>query len=328
MSSILHTPNPLAGHCDRIPLGHMIKPIILKEAIQIEITNACLYRCANCTRLVGHHKKPYMMGLDYFKTAVDNIAKTPTMIGIMGGEPLMHPQFKEICEYLQQKFPPEKLGLWSTLDKRFKKYAPLIANTFGAVLPNSHTHKQILHAPILVSSKTILSHRYIDAVKTCWLQNSWSSSINPQGAYFCEVAAAIDLILKTKTAFNIYTPWWRKKPQAYLKQVKALCSRCGVCLNLTPRKDTEPIDDLDAWWIKKLKNTSPKVKAGLYQKYNGIIFDKRQNSVNQFRADLNYFRKIAKQFGLRLVLQENGYLKPYLSGTRYPRSINCCTKCI
>ena len=62
----------------------MLKPIVDKEAIQIEITNACIYRCANCTRLVGHHKKPYMMDLDYFKVAVDNIAKTPTLIGIMG----------------------------------------------------------------------------------------------------------------------------------------------------------------------------------------------------------------------------------------------------
>jgi hypothetical protein len=294
----------------------MLKPIILKEAIQIEVTNACIYRCANCTRLVGHHKKPYMMDLDYFKAAVEGIAKTPTMIGVMGGEPLLHPKFKEICRYLQKKFPPEKLGLWSTLDKRFKKYAPIIADTFGAILPNNHTHGQIFHAPIMLRSKEALGNRYINAVESCWIQNSWSASINPQGAYFCEVAAAIDIILKTKTAFDIHTPWWRKKPSAYLKQVKALCSKCGVCLNPTPRKDSEKIDDLDLWWINKLKRKSPKVKAGLYQKFCGRIFDTQQSSVNSFRSDLNYFHKIAKEFGLKLVLQKNGYLKPQLSGAR------------
>ena len=290
----------------------MLKPISEKEAVQIEITNACIYHCANCTRLVGHHKKPYLMDLDYFRATLDTLQKIPNMIGIMGGEPLLHPRFKEICQYLQQRFPPQKLGLWSTLDKRFKRYAPLIAATFGAVLPNNHTHRQIFHAPVLVSSRKILSSRYIDAVNSCWLQNSWSASINPQGAYFCEVAAALDLILKTKTAFAIHTPWWRQKPAAYLKQVRALCSRCGVCLNLTPRRDTEKIDDLDEWWIKKLQNTSPKVKAGLYTTYNGTIFDQHQANVNQFRADLNYFHRIAKQFGLKLVLQKNGYLKPSL----------------
>jgi hypothetical protein len=79
--------------------------------------------------------------------------------------------------------------------------------------------------------------------------------------------------------------------------------------------------------------TSPEVKAGLYKRYGGPIFDEYQNNINQFRSDLSYFHRIAKQFGLKLVLQENGYLKPYLlkkrflcqailSGAKYPRSIN------
>ena len=290
----------------------MLKPIIAKEAIQLEITNACIYRCANCTRLVGHHKKPYMMKLDYFKTAVDNIAQTPTLIGIMGGEPLLHPKFKEICLYLGRKFPPEKLGLWSTFDRRFKRYAPLICDTIGAVLPNNHTYKKIFHSPILVQSKSLVSDYYLKAVENCWIQNSWSASITPQGAYFCEVAASLDFILKTGTAFNIHTPWWRKKPSACLKQVKALCSKCGVCLSLTPREDKDKIDDLDSWWLKKLRNKSPKVKAGRYRLYTGKIFDQAEYGINNFRNDTKYFQKIGKAFGLNLTEQPNGYLKPIL----------------
>jgi hypothetical protein len=294
----------------------MLKPIIQKEAIQLEITNACIKNCANCTRLVGHHKKPYMMDLDYFKTAVDNILGTPTLIGVMGGEPLLHPRFKDICLYLQKKSSPEKLALWSTLDKRFKKYAPLIADTFGIILPNSHSHPQIFHAPVLVSSQEVLGNKFIRAVDNCWLQNSWSASINTQGAYFCEIAAAIDLILKTGTAFNIRTAWWRRETRAYKAQIKALCSKCGICLNLTPRKDTDKTDDLDEWWIDTLKNTSPKVRNGLYQRFAGRIFDNRQSGINRFRNDVGYFRKTAKECGLSLKQQKNGYLKPYLSGTR------------
>jgi len=294
----------------------MLKPIIQKEAIQLEITNACIKSCANCTRLVGHHQRPYMMSLGYFKAAVDAIQGTPTLVGVMGGEPLLHPRFKNICLYLQKKFSPDKLALWSTLDKRFKKYAPLIASTFGLVLPNGHSHSRIFHSPVLVSSQKVLGRRFIHAVDNCWIQKSWSASINPQGAYFCEVAAAIDLILRTGTAFDIRAGWWRKKPQHYTAQVKALCSKCGICLNLTPRKDTDKTDDLDDWWINTLKNTSPKVRNGLYRKFSGRIFDNRQNSINRFRNDIDYFRETAKQCGLSLKLQENGYLKPYLSGTR------------
>jgi len=294
----------------------MLKPITQKEAIQLEITNACIKNCANCTRLVGHHKKPYMMDLDYFKAAVDNIRETPTLIGIMGGEPLLHPRFKDICLYLQKRFSSEKLALWSTLDKRFKKYAPVIADTFGIVLPNSHSHPRIFHSPVLVSSQEVLGRSFILCVDNCWIQNSWSASINPQGAYFCEVAAAIDLILRTNTAFDIRTAWWRKKPGAYAAQVKALCSKCGICLDLTPRKDTDKSDDLDCWWLNKLKNTSPKVRKGLYHKFSGRIFDNRENGINSFRNDTAYLRKTAKQCGLDLEETENGYLRPYLSGTR------------
>ncbi len=291
-----------------------IRPIALKEAIQIEVTNACIYRCANCTRLVGHHDKPYMMKPDYFKEVVDNmnIEGTPLMVGIMGGEPLMHPHFKEICRYLQAKFAPERLGLWSAFPQKFKKYAPVIANTFGAVFPNDHTHKKIFHYPILVRSKAVLGDHYVDAVKGCWLQYSWSASVNPRGAYFCEVAAALDLILDTGTAFDIHTKWWLKKPHEYLDQVKALCSMCGVCLRLTPRKDTDGIDDIDEWWIDKLKGASPKIKAGKYKKYKGPIFDERQYGINNFRGDLRYLRKIGERSGLDLVLQPSGYLRPYL----------------
>lgn len=294
----------------------MLKPIIQKEAIQLEITNACIKNCANCTRLVGHHRKPYMMNLDYFKAAVNSIQGTPTLIGVMGGEPLLHPRFEEICLYLQKTFSSERLALWSTLDKRFKRHAPLIAKTFGIVLPNSHSHPRIFHSPPLVNSEKVLGPRFIPAVDNCWIQKSWSASINPQGAYFCEVAASIDLILKTGTAFDIQTAWWRKKPSAYMAQVKALCSKCGICLNLTPRKDTARTDDLDDWWIKRLKDSSPKIKAGLYQRFRGRIFDNRQSDINSFRNDIAYLRKTAKQFGLNLKEQKNGYLKPYLSGTR------------
>jgi hypothetical protein len=293
-----------------------MQAIVLKEAIQIEITNACLYRCANCTRLVGHHQKPYMMDLDYFKEAVDNLKGTALMLGIMGGEPLMHPRFPEICRYLKKNFLPQRLGLWSTFPERFKKYAPLVADTFGAVLPNNHTHKAIFHAPVLVRSKKLLGDWHLKAVRQCWLQKNWSASVNPQGAYFCEVAAALDLVLNTGTAFDIHVKWWLKKPYEYLGQVKALCSMCGVCLQLTPRKDIEQIDDLDEWWINKLKDTSPKIKAGKYKKYAGRVFDRKQQ-INSFRRDLGYFRRITKKFGLDLVLQPSGYLRPYRLSRRF-----------
>lgn len=70
--------------------------------IQIDITNACGHKCSNCTRFCGQLKKPYFMDFDYFCKAVDTLTDHPGLIGVMGGEPTLHPQFEEMCKYLQK----------------------------------------------------------------------------------------------------------------------------------------------------------------------------------------------------------------------------------
>lgn len=75
--------------------------------IQIDVTNACVRGCANCTRFCGLHKKPFFMDYDYFCKAVDTLVDHPGLIGIMGGEPTLHPKFKEMCEYLHSKVDPD-----------------------------------------------------------------------------------------------------------------------------------------------------------------------------------------------------------------------------
>ncbi len=48
------------------------------------------------------------MQYDYFCKAVDTLVDHPGLIGIIGGEPTLHPKFKEMCEYLQNKVSNEK----------------------------------------------------------------------------------------------------------------------------------------------------------------------------------------------------------------------------
>ncbi len=75
--------------------------------IQIDVTNACVRKCANCTRFCGFHKKPYFMDYDYFCKAVDSLEGHPGLIGVMGGEPTLHPRFADMCKYLQTKIPEQ-----------------------------------------------------------------------------------------------------------------------------------------------------------------------------------------------------------------------------
>ncbi len=142
------------------------------ETIQIEITNACINSCANCTRLIGHHTTPYFMTLDQFKEAVDSLLNFPRMVGIMGGEPLLHPQFVEMCEYLHSKLPPDKCGLWTCFPENKEGYRKIIVETFGNIFLNDHSRDDILHAPVLVSAKEVCegdddSMWYL--VEHCWV---------------------------------------------------------------------------------------------------------------------------------------------------------------
>jgi hypothetical protein len=255
------------------------------------------------------------MDLDHFKKAVDGLDEVDKMIGMIGGEPLIHPDFEEMCLYLQKKFLPAQLGLWSELPVQQKHYAKLISETFGAVLPNDHSGAGIYHSPVMVCSDNLLGEEYKEAMKNCWLQKAWSASVNPHGGFFCEVAAAIDMVLDTGTGFDITDKRWiYKKPSEYMEQIEALCSKCSVSLSLTPRLDNDEIDDIDQWWYEKLKDTSPKIQAGKYKIYNGQMFDTTTNQINSFRKNMDYLHEIGEKFGLDLVLKKNGYLRPYLLG--------------
>ncbi|MEI6223052.1 MAG: radical SAM protein, partial [bacterium] len=87
-----------------------MKALYKAGTIQIEVTNACTHLCANCTRCVGHHKKPFMMSLDVVERAIQSLEGYPGTVGIMGGEPTLHPQFEEICSLVQKYVPPHRAG--------------------------------------------------------------------------------------------------------------------------------------------------------------------------------------------------------------------------
>jgi hypothetical protein len=287
----------------------MIKPIYHKEAIQIEVTNVCNRACSNCTRLVGVNES-YHMPVEHISEVLDTIKEFPGIIGIMGGEPLMHPEFPEICELIQKKGLTRKAGLWSGFPPKYAHYGKLIAETFDKVLPNDHS-EVILHAPILVCSE---SFDYVDLMRRCWVQNAWSSSVNIQGAYFCEIAAALDLTLETGTQWDPLSDWWRKKPNEYYDQIHALCSKCGVCLNLPARADKDEIYDVDSFWVEKLKeNHSYKYKK---KKYNIVKAEvcPLNTGINEFRKDPQYLIRPLRAYKIACRITPQGYMRPIYTG--------------
>ena len=283
--------------------------------IQIEITNVCQNRCSNCTRFVGH-VEPYFMTFDDFKQAVDSMTGYHNMIGFQGGEPLLHPQFEEFCKYARTKFPKDQLGLWTTLPKGYEYYRELIVDTFEHVFLNDHTRDDIFHHPILVGIEEIYTDKnvmwaYIDH---CWAQEGWSASINPKGAFFCEIAAALAMLFPNEDskAWEVKPGWWWRIPKDFKEQMEKWCPRCGIAAPLQRRSSTEKIDDISPKNFERLGETH-KIKQGQYK-----IHDLKTCSVDEqnqlaMYKDFKYRNGIAKKYGMFLICPNaKEFWTPYL----------------
>jgi hypothetical protein len=259
-------------------------PLYKTWLIQIEITNACTYKCANCTRFVGHHQKSYFMDLETIEKAVDSLDGFGGGIGIMGGEPTLHPQFPQICELLQKKVPPQKCGLW-TSGYRWEEYKHLIKKTFKyAVSYNDHSDLRQKHQPVLVAIDDVIEDKKLmwNLIDHCWVQESWSPSINPKGAFFCEVAAALDIFMDGPGGYPVEKGWWIKDPADFRDQVERYCRRCGAALPMQCPSNREGPDLISPGNLSLfIKHGSPKILNGQYQLFN----EKMDEKVKELQKD-------------------------------------------
>lgn len=292
-----------------------MRPLLNMDTIQIEITDACINSCSNCTRFCGH-RSPFFMDLDFFKKSINTMCNYPKMTGIMGGEPLLHPKFKEICEYAQTVLPPERLGLWTCLPPGKEHLREVICKTFGHIFINDHVLDCIYHAPILVASEEIISDRkklfYI--IDSCWIQNSWSACINPNGAFFCEIAGAMSILFDGPKGWEIENEWWARIPKDFTSQVEEWCPKCGAAMPLPRRSSLDGRDDISPGNLKRLIACgSRKITKGDY-----VVSDLQliQNVDDHYPMaaykDIVTRQMAADRYGIILYHNEMNFLSPIL----------------
>lgn len=281
------------------------------DSIAIEICDACHNSCSNCSQLCGH-KKPGFMTLKQAKAAIDSMVGFKSLTNIQGGEPLLHPQFEEICDYAVTKIPPEQLGITTTLPRGYERYRAVIARTFGNILLNDHTRNDIMHKPGLVAAQDVkglpdwMKWYLIDK---CWMQCTWSAAISPRGAFFCEVASALDRYLPSPGGWPVEHGWWRRTPKDFVQQIEAFCWHCGQAMPLQMRESTDGRDDISESNMEYFKD-SPKIKAKKYVPYDGSMM---QDCRPMFAyKDPQYRAAIAARYGLFLVVNDRLYERPYL----------------
>lgn len=274
--------------------------------IQIDITNACVHACANCTRFCGHHRKTFFMSFDAFKRAVDSLDEWGGCVGVIGGEPTLHPEFERFADYLNEKryggkkrgysrkpisdlnrhiwaellnwSEPRRSGLWSSISASYYKHFETINDTFKVQLLNDHYNKSI-HQALLMNHEDlgITGEEWIKKRDACWIQNTWSAAITPKGAFFCEVAGALDMLFDGDGGWEVEPGWWKRTPDQFGDQLK-WCEMCSGCLDVPKRLSNDERDDITPTNLKRLEQLgSPRIKAGKFVLHETVDFDPEQN---------------------------------------------------
>jgi hypothetical protein len=151
----------------------------------------------------------------------------------------------------------------------------------------------VQHQPILVASKEAVSDERMrwELIEDCWVQREWSATCTPNGYYFCEVAAHLDIVLHGGTLGLPLEPrqwegslFFKRDEQGvprphgkFAEQVRKSCEFCGACLHLAGRRDNEDRDDISPGNLKLLEG-SPRVKKGDVVVYDiSIPYDQQRH---------------------------------------------------
>ena len=220
-----------------------MRPIWENTVIHVDITNVCFLACAHCTRAVGHHRKPYFMELEMVRKAIASLQDFPGRTGIMGGEPCLHPQFREILSIVREMIPDRRKREFWTSGWKWKEYKDDIYATFDKdmVTYNDHSQTTGRHQPLLVAIEEMVDDPDLrkELIDNCPFQARWSAAITPKGAFFCEIAASQDYLFDGPGGYPIEPGWWKKAQDQFQDQVDRYCGKCSGALPMQTLSDNQ-----------------------------------------------------------------------------------------
>jgi hypothetical protein len=231
--------------------------------LQIHVTRACDKACFGCTQGSNLGGKPVMISPEEFEQAVLSLKGYFGVVGVFGGNPVMHPQFDYLCSILREHVPFNQRGVWCN-HPRGK--GPTLRKTFDPAVSNLNVHldrqahdefwrdwpeaRRVLkgldvdsrHSPPFVAMRDVLPDegKRWELISSCDVNQHWSAmicSVPGKGlrAFFCELAGAMAMLHSHEEdwpdlGLEVTPGWWKKSMQDFKEQVRFYCHRCGIPL--------------------------------------------------------------------------------------------------
>jgi len=215
------------------------------------------------------------MSLEQIEQALVAYRGFPKLIGIIGGEPQMYSKFRELCKMMQRHYNKNKYMLFTSINPKSHKYAGSINQTFGhcAYHPHAKDAEEIWkHQPITLSICDLVPDLNLRSalIDDCWVQRKWCPTITDDGAFFCEVGAAIAKLqgLRGWELRDDDKVWWQKTPNEFFEQLD-LCQLCGMPIPMERQLMKERKQKISPSFLKLLEDND--LPIGDYELFEDTI---------------------------------------------------------
>jgi len=228
--------------------------------IQIWVTRNCDKSCFHCTQGANFSGAPTAMTAEQFERACATLSDYFGVVGMFGGNPAMHPQFRLLCEIMADYIPFSRRGIWcnNPLGKAATMrtvFNPAVSNLnvhldakaygeFHRDWPESRPfglHEDSRHPPVYVALRDVVpdSGERWQLISECDINHRWSAMVGvfrgQLRAWFCEVAGAQSMLHQADpgypdTGIEVKPGWWSRPIADFTEQIRKHCHDCGVPL--------------------------------------------------------------------------------------------------